>query len=124
VDPDLLDDLLGAAAVSAARIRDGFMPWAGLALGTTGYFLAHQVGSDATFQDCRVGSPLIVILGTLAGLLIIALGALGSWRVYTGEGEGPARRLIATIGLLACALFVIGLILPFIAALVIPRCWA
>jgi hypothetical protein len=40
------------------------MPWAGLALGTTGYFLAHQIGSDATFQDCRVGSPWIVILGT------------------------------------------------------------
>ena len=45
------------------RIRDGFMPWAGLALGTIGYFLAHQIGGDATFQDCRVGSPLIVILG-------------------------------------------------------------
>ena len=44
------------------RIRDGFMPWAGLALGTAGYFTAHQIGSDATFQDCRVGSPLIAAL--------------------------------------------------------------
>jgi hypothetical protein len=108
----------------AERIRDGFMPWAGLALGTTGFFLAHQIGSDATFQDCRVGSPWIVILGTLAGLLVIGLGALGSWRVYAAEAETPARRLVAAVGLLACMLFTTGVLLPFIASLVIPRCWA
>ena len=110
--------------MKSERIRDGFMPWTGLALGTAGYFLAHQIGSDATFQDCQVGSPLIVVLGTLAGLLTIGIGALGSLRVYAAEGETPARKLIATVGLLACALYVIGLLLPFIAALVIPRCWA
>ncbi|MFL6785763.1 MAG: hypothetical protein ACJ8E0_05800 [Sphingomicrobium sp.] len=106
------------------RIRDGFLPWAGIALGTTGYFLAHQIGSDATFQDCRIGSPWIVILGTLVGLAVIVLGALGSWRVYASEAESPARRLVAVIGLLASVLYVIGVVLPFIAALVIPRCWA
>ena len=63
-------------------IRDGFMPWAGLALGTTGYFVAHQLGSDSIFQDCRVGSPLIVVVAMFAGLAVIGLGALGSWRVY------------------------------------------
>jgi hypothetical protein len=110
--------------VNTERIRDGFMPWAGLALGTTGYFLAHQIGSDATFQDCRAGSPLIVIIGTLAGFLVIGLGALGSWRVYAAETETPARKLIAIVGLLSCALYLIGLFLPFIAALMIPRCWA
>jgi hypothetical protein len=106
------------------RIRDGFMPWAGLALGTTGYFIAHQLGSDSTFQDCRVGSPLIVLLGTLIGLAIVGLGVLGSWRVYAADNETPARRLVATVGLLACALYAIGIVLPLIAALVIPRCWA
>ena len=110
--------------MNTERIRDGFMPWAGLALGTTGYFLSHQIGSDSTFQDCRIGSPLIVILGTLLALVVIALGALGSWRVYTGEAEPPARRMIAVVGLLACALYTIGVILPLIASLVIPRCWA
>jgi hypothetical protein len=124
VDPDLFDDLLGAAAVKTERIRDGFMPWAGLALGTSGFFLAHQIGSDASFQDCRVGSPLIVILGTIVGLLVIGLGALGSWRIYGADNEGPARRFVSAVGLLACSLFAIGVILPFIASLVIPRCWA
>jgi uncharacterized membrane protein YidH (DUF202 family) len=110
--------------VNTERIRDGFMPWAGLALGTTGFFLAHQLGSDATFQDCHVGSPLIVLLGTVLGLAVIGLGAAGSWRIYAAESEGPARRLVAVVGLLACALYVMGVILPLIAALVIPRCWA
>lgn len=105
------------------EIRDGFMPWSGIALGTVGFFLAHQLGSDSVFQDCRVGSPLVVAIGTLAGLLVVALGAFGSWRVYAGPGESPPRRLVATVGLIACALYVMGIVLPLIAALVIPRCW-
>ena len=110
--------------MKTTSIRDGFMPWAGLALGTVGYFITHQIGSDSTFQDCRVGSPWIVLLGTLLGLAIIGLGALGSWRIYAAEAEPPARRLVAIVGLLACALYTIGVVLPLIAALVIPRCWA
>ena len=105
-------------------IRDGFMPWAALALGTVGYFLAHQIGSDATFQDCRVGSPWIVVLGAVVGLAVIGAGGLGSWGVYAAERESPARSLIAIVGLLACGLFAIGVILPFIAAFIIPSCWA
>jgi hypothetical protein len=108
---------------TSERIRDGFMPWAGLALGTTGFFLAHQLGSDATFQDCRVGSPWIVIVATLLGLALVGAGTLGSWRVYAADSEGPARRLVAAVSLMACALFAIGILLPFLAALVIPRCW-
>ena len=99
------------------------MPWGGLALGTTGFFLAHQIGSDTAFQDCRVGSPWVVILGTIAGLTIIAAGAIESWRVYAGRDEGTARRTIALVSLMASALFALGTILPFIAALIIPRCW-
>ena len=105
------------------RFSDRFMPWAGIALGTLGAGLAHQLGSDATFQDCRVGSPLIVIIGTIVGLVLIGLGALFSWRIYAGKDEGPARHLVATVSLLASALFALAVILPFIAAMLIPRCW-
>jgi hypothetical protein len=109
--------------VKTERIRDGFLPWAGLALGTAGYFLAHQLGSDATFQDCRVGSPLIVTIAMIVGLAVIGLGALGSWRVYRSDAESPSRRMVAIVGLLADIFFTIGTVLPFIAAMVIPRCW-
>jgi hypothetical protein len=110
--------------VSTHRIRDGFMPWAGLALGTAGFFLAHQLGSDTTFQDCRVGSPSTVVAGTAIGLATIALGALGSWRVYRASGAGAPRRMIAAVSLMSAGLFALAIILPFVAALVIPQCWA
>ena len=105
------------------RIRDRFMPWAGIALGTLGAGFAHQLGADATFQDCRAGSPLIVIVGTVVGLLLIGLGALASWRVYDADGETPARRMLAMVSVMACGVFAMAVILPFIASLVIPGCW-
>ena len=109
--------------MNGERIRDRFMPWGGLALGTLGAGLAHQIGMDATFQDCRVGSPLVVILAAIFGLILVGLGALASWRVYGGDGETPARRLVAIVSVLASGLFAMAIVLPFIAALVIPRCW-
>ena len=109
--------------MNSERIRDRFLPWSGIALGTLGVGFAHQLGSDSTFQDCRVGSPLIVIIGTIVGLTLIALGALGSWRVYGADGETPARRMLAVVSLMACGVFAMAVILPLIASLVIPRCW-
>jgi hypothetical protein len=99
------------------------MPWSGLALGTVGVALAHQIGADSTFQDCHFSSPTIVIAGAIVGLVVVALGALGSWRVYGADAETPSRRMIAVVGLMACALYALAIILPFIASLVIPRCW-
>jgi hypothetical protein len=109
--------------VNADRIRNRFMPWAGLALGTLGAALAHQVGADATFQDCRAGSPLIVILAAIGGLVLVALGALGSWRAYQEAEAAPARRIVSLVSMMTCGLYTIAIILPCIAAIVIPRCW-
>jgi hypothetical protein len=109
--------------MNTGRMRDRFMPWAGIALGTLGAGLAHQLGVDATFQDCRYGSPLIVIIGTIVGLVLVAAGALGSWRVYSSDGEGPARQMVAIVSVMASGVFALAILLPFIAALVIPRCW-
>ncbi len=110
--------------MKSGRIRDRFMPGAGLALGTLGAGLAHQIGSEATFQDCEFSSPAIVIVGTVIGLVLVALGAFGSWRVYADDAETPARRMVAIVSLMACGLFAVAIVLPFIASLVIPRCWA
>jgi hypothetical protein len=110
--------------VNGERARDRFMPWAGLALSTLGGGLAHQIGADATFQDCTVASPGIVFLATILGMALVTLGALGSWRVYGADGETPARRMIAIVSLMACGIFALAIILPFIASWIIPRCWA
>jgi hypothetical protein len=105
------------------RARDRFMPWGGLALGTLGFFVAHQIGSDATFQDCRIGSPWIVIVGTIVGLAIIGAGSLASLPVFRADAEPPARRLVAAVSLMATAIFALAVILPFLASLIIPGCW-
>ena len=105
------------------RLRDRFMPWAGLALGTVGFFLAQQIGSDATFENCRAGSPALVIVGVILGLGILAIGALVSWPIFRAEQAGRTRRVIAAISLMSAALFALAIVLPFVAALVIPRCW-
>jgi hypothetical protein len=99
------------------------MPWSGLAVGTLGAGLAHQIGAEATFQDCQFSSPLVVILAGVLGLILVGLGALGSWRVYGADEETPARRMVAVVGLMACALYTLAIVLPLIASVVIPRCW-
>ena len=108
----------------AASIRDMLMPWAGLALGTLGAGIAHQLGADSTFQDCRVGSPWMVIVAVIVGLVLIGVGAAGSWRVFRADGEPPARRTIAGVSLMADGLFALAVVLPLFAALIIPPCWA
>jgi hypothetical protein len=110
--------------VKRKSIRDGLTPWAGLGLGTLGAGLAHQIGSDSTCQDCTVGSPWIVILGTVIGLTLVAAGAFLSYGVFASSAEPPARKMLSAVSLLACALFAMAIILPFIASLVIPQCWA
>jgi hypothetical protein len=109
--------------VKGERIRDSFMPWAGLALGTLGAGLAHQIGADSTFEDCAFSSPLVVTIGAIVGLVLVALGAIGSSRVHRDKGEAPVRRFIAAVSLMACAIYALAIILPFIASMVIPRCW-
>ncbi len=62
--------------------------------------------------------------GTIVGLALIATGAFVSWRVYAAGGEAPARRIGAAVSLMAAALLALAVVLPLIAALVIPPCWA
>ena len=100
------------------------MPWAGLALGTLGGAIAHQLGAAWTFANCRIGSPWMVLLGAIAGFALTAIGARMSWRVYRASGGEGAQRTVAAISLMAAALFALAILLPVIAALAIPRCWA
>jgi hypothetical protein len=109
--------------VTGARMSVRLMPWAGLGLGTLGAGTAHQLGAFSSFQDCRFSSPLMVIIATIVGLALITAGAIGSWRVWSADGETPSRRMVAIVSLMACAIFAMAVVLPLIAALLIPRCW-
>lgn len=100
-----------------------FLPWAGLVAGTIGAALAHQFGSEGTFDDCAAISPVPLLVVSLIGLAFAIAGGVGSWGVLRDESEGPARRVIATVSVGAAALFIFAILLPMVASLVIPPCY-
>lgn len=100
-----------------------FMPWAGLVAGIVGVAIAHQFGSEATFNNCDANSPVPLLIVAVLCLVLIAVGALESWRVLKEDSETSARRLVAIISLGCVALFIMAILLPMIAALVLPPCF-
>lgn len=105
-----------------AILLETLKPWAGLAVGLLAAGIVHQLGSEGTFDNCAamVPGPLLAIAAV--GLLACALAGLVSWRSMRGE-EGVARRVVAIISVGCAALFCLAILLPMIAALVLPPCF-
>lgn len=99
------------------------MPWAGLVAGIVGGALAHQFGSDGTFDDCAVISPVPLLIIALLSLALVVVGGLESLRVVRSESETPARRVVAIVSIGMAALFIMAIVLPMIASLVLPPCF-
>jgi hypothetical protein len=104
-------------------IRELFMPWAGLIAGTIGAGFAHQFGSEGSFDNCGVFSPVPLLIASLFCLLLVTLGGLESWRVIRSGAETPARKVIAAVSVGSVALYVMAILLPMVASLVIPQCY-
>ncbi|MGN6155522.1 MAG: hypothetical protein ACTHN4_07285 [Sphingomicrobium sp.] len=105
------------------QLADLLLPWAGLAVGIVAAALVHQFGSEGTFNSCKPVSPIPLILVALVGMAVTIAAGIASSRVLRGEGETPARKLVATISIGSAALFVFSMIFPVVAALVIPPCF-
>jgi len=126
LDPDLRAHLLGTEAVSVKRfdeLADLLMPWAGLMIGLIALGVAHQYGSNGMFDDCRATSPGSLLIVSLLAIVATVSGAFLSWRVFDDDSEAPVRKVVAAISMGTSALFVIAMILPMIAALLIPPCF-
>ena len=108
---------------TSRELRELFMPWAGLVAAIVGAGVAHQFGSEGTFDSCTAISPVPLLVVSLLCLLLVAAGAVGSWRVFREELETPARKLVAIISLASSALFALAILLPMIASLIIPPCF-
>jgi hypothetical protein len=107
----------------SSEFADLVMPWAGLIVGLVALVIAHQFGSDGMFDDClAVGSGRLLVVSGLAIAATLG-GALVSWRVFNSPAQAPARKVIAVISLGSAALFVFAMILPVIAAVLIPPCF-
>jgi hypothetical protein len=102
----------------------GFLPWSGLASAFLGLAIYHQWGSDGIFDDCGSYPPPAIGLILLVALLLAGLGALGSLSVARDDLDSVPRRFIAMVSVGAAALFCVAMILPFVASLLIPKCFA
>ena len=107
----------------ASEIRELFMPWAGLVAGVIGAGVAHQFGSEGTFDSCTAISPVPLLIVSVLCLLLTASGALASWQVFRDDVEAPARKLVAIISVGCSAFFLLAILLPMIASLMIPPCF-
>ena len=107
----------------SSEMRDLFMPWAGLVAGTIGAGFAHQFGAEGSFDNCSRFSPLPLLIVSVVWLLLVAVGGLESWRVVRGDSETPARKLVAIISVGSVALYLLAILLPMVASLVIPPCY-
>ena len=106
-----------------SELADLFMPWAGLVAGVVAAGVTHQFGSEGTFDDCAVISPIPLLLVNVLGILVVVAGALASWRTLREDSETHARKVVAFISVGAAGLFALAIVLPTIASLVIPRCY-
>jgi hypothetical protein len=108
---------------ATSTIADLFMPWAGLVLGFLALAVAHQFGSDGMFDSCVSFAPG-PLLAVSALMIVVALGGcFASWTVFRKQAEPPARKVIAAISIGSSIFFTIAMLLPMVAALVIPPCF-
>jgi hypothetical protein len=107
----------------AGRLREQFMPWAGLVVGLAAAIIAHQFGSEGTFNDCAVASPVPLLIVAVLCIAATVVAMLASWRIAANRSEGPTRRLVGLISASTAALFVFAMMLPMIASLLLPRCF-
>lgn len=105
------------------EIRDALTPWLGLVVGLTAWGFTHQFGSDGTFDDCKSFAPGPIVVVALVAIAAAALAGLASWRIVSDGKQGQARRVIASISVGTAALFVLAMIYPILAALIIPPCF-
>ena len=98
-------------------------PWAGLMTGVVALSIAHQFGSDGTFDDCLAVSPVPLMIVSVLMICATLAGAFVSWRVFRKEADAPARKVVASISIGASVFFVLAMILPMIAALMFPPCF-
>jgi hypothetical protein len=98
-------------------------PWLGIVAAVFGWGLAHQVTSNAVFDDCTSrGAGFVLLVGLLCLALDVAGGffSLDVWRRDESEG----RRFIGLVGTMLAALAAFAIMLQTASALILPACAA
>jgi len=96
-------------------------PFIGILLAASGWALSHQVGSDSVFDNCARGGAFVVVV-SLIGLIITALGGLYSSLAWRGPDKG--RSFVGIVGALLALIAGFTIVLQIAAGLILPECAA
>jgi hypothetical protein len=105
--------------------------WTGLLLAPLAFLLNLEVAYALVPVACSTGNQLLVHMVHLVCLLLAAAGGLSAWRVWISSGktwpgaEGGAlgrSRLMAGLGLLNSALFVLVIVAQWIPSFLMNPC--
>ena len=97
-------------------------PWLGLLVASLAWAAAHQVSSDAIFDDCWRGSAGFVLLVGLVCLAIDVAAGLFSLAVWRGADGSRGRSFLGLVGMLLAVLLGFAIILQAASALILPQC--
>ncbi len=106
------------------RTIEHLAPWLGMVGAAMGWILAHQLGSNTVFDDCRVGDGGFVLMTGLLGLSFVIGGGYFSWDVWRRAEETEGRRFIGLLGFLLALLTGFAIILQTASGLKLPACAA
>jgi hypothetical protein len=98
-------------------------PFIGILLAGGGWTLSHQWGSNAVFDDCLLRGGGTVILASLVGLLITAMGGFYCFIAWRG-GAGDGRSFLGALGALLALVAAFAIVLQIAAGLILPPCAA
>lgn len=105
-----------------ASFYEHLVPWAGLIGAGFAWALAHQIGADSVFDDCRRGTTAFILAVNLIGLTLAVAGGYFSSCIWRRRDESEGRRFLGLAGLLFAALLSFALLLQAISGLLVPSC--
>ena len=96
-------------------------PVVGVLLVVAGWAVSHQLGSDAVFDGCRTRGGGYVVLVSLLGLAVTAVG--GAYGLIAAKASpGPGRRFFGILTALLAILAGFAILLQVMAGLILPSC--
>ena len=105
----------------ARAFAEALMPWAGLVIGLIAAAFVHQFGSEGTFDHCETLAPGPAVVVAIVGFVVTLVAGVLSWR--SRHSTDGTRRVISTISTGMALLFAFAIMLPVIAAALIPSCF-
>jgi hypothetical protein len=115
---------MNPASASSAIMQSRAAPWAGLIAGALGWTLHQQVLADMLHFDCHLGSAAAGLLALLGVGALIVAGAWVSLSSRRASGATPARQFVASLSVMAAAIFFFAVLLQTLATTILPGCAA